>query len=110
MEIAIIGAGNVGKALAKSAVRAGHKVTLSSANPEHAEEAARATGAKSAPSNVEAVKDTEIVIVAVAYDKVGEGVPGVGDSGCGQGGVGGTHPFKLHSPPPGLSGPSSLPE
>src|SRR5438093_6001637 len=69
MEIAIIGAGNVGKALAKSAVRAGHKVTLSAANPEHAEEAARATGAKSARSNVEAVKDAEIVIVAVPYDK-----------------------------------------
>src|SRR2546426_4579021 len=78
MEIAIIGAGNVGKALAKSGVRAGHKVTLSSANPEHAEEAARATGAKSAPSNVEAAEDAEVVIEAAPDDQAGAGVPADG--------------------------------
>src|SRR3989442_15827358 len=98
MEIAIIGAGNVGKALAKSGVRAGHKVTLSSANPEHAEEAARATGAKSAPSNVEAVKDAEIVIVAVADDKLCAGVPGSGNSIGGKGGGGAPHPVNPPQP------------
>ena len=59
MKIAIIGAGNVGKALATSSVRAGHHVTLSAANPAHAAEAAQATGANAATSNVEAVKDAE---------------------------------------------------
>ena len=110
MEIAIIGAGNVGKALAKSAVRAGHKVTLSSANPEHAEEAARATGAKSAPSNVEAVKDAEIVIVAVPYDKLGEVFHGIGDSVDGKVVVDATNHVNLDSPGEVLSGPSTSEE
>ena len=39
MKVAIIGSGNVGKALAGSATRAGHKVTLAANNPAHAEEA-----------------------------------------------------------------------
>jgi 8-hydroxy-5-deazaflavin:NADPH oxidoreductase len=80
MKIAIIGAGNVGKALAKSAVRAGHSVTLSAQTPEHAAEAATGTGANAAPSNTEAVKDAELVIVAVPYDKLGEVFRGLGSS------------------------------
>ncbi|HEV2035513.1 MAG TPA: NADPH-dependent F420 reductase, partial [Candidatus Dormibacteraeota bacterium] len=80
MNIAIIGAGNVGKALAKSAVKAGHSVTLSAKTAEHAAEAAKATGAKAAHSNVEAVKDAELVIVAVPYDKLGEVFRDLGSS------------------------------
>jgi NADPH-dependent F420 reductase len=80
MEIAIIGAGNVGKALAKSGLRAGHKVTLSAHHPEHAAEAARETGARSAASNTEAVKGAELVIIAVPYDKLGEVFRGLGDA------------------------------
>jgi NADPH-dependent F420 reductase len=79
MEIAIIGAGNVGKALAKSGVRAGHKVTVSAHHPEHAAEAARETGATAATSNSEAVKNAELVIVAVPYDNLGEVFRGLGD-------------------------------
>jgi predicted dinucleotide-binding enzyme len=40
MDIAIIGAGNVGKALARSAVKAGHSVTISAKTADHAKEAA----------------------------------------------------------------------
>jgi NADPH-dependent F420 reductase len=80
MDIAIIGAGNVGKALAKSGLRAGHKVTLSAHHPEHAAEAARETGAEAAASNTEAVKDAELVIVAVPYDKLGDVFRGLGDA------------------------------
>jgi predicted dinucleotide-binding enzyme len=36
MKVAIIGAGNVGKALAKSSIRGGHTVTMSAAHPENA--------------------------------------------------------------------------
>src|SRR6202521_5211000 len=80
MHIAIIGSGNVGKALAKSGGKAGHKVTLSAANPEHPAEAARATGVHAAASNVEAVKDADLVIVAVPYDNLGEVFSGLGAS------------------------------
>lgn len=72
MKVAIIGAGNVGKALAASAHKAGHKVTISSHHAENAQEAAKAIGAHAASSNKEAVKDADLVIVAVPTDKVDE--------------------------------------
>jgi Predicted dinucleotide-binding enzymes len=80
MNIAIIGSGNVGKALAKAGVRADHKVTLSASNADHAAEAAKATGAHAARSNVEAVKDADVVIVAVPYDNLGDVFRGLGSS------------------------------
>jgi 8-hydroxy-5-deazaflavin:NADPH oxidoreductase len=80
MKIAIIGAGNVGKALATSALKAGHKVTLSAASPESAAEAAKATGAHAAKTNIDAVDDAELVIIAVPYDKLGEVFRGLGSS------------------------------
>ncbi len=43
MNIAIIGAGNSGGALAKSRVRTGHSVTLTSKDPSHAEAKATAS-------------------------------------------------------------------
>ena len=80
MRIAIIGSGNVGKALAKSGLRAGHHVTLSASNADHAAEAAKGTGAHVASSNIEAVKGADLVIVAVPYDKLGEVFRGLGES------------------------------
>ena len=65
MRIAIIGSGNVGTALATSTVRAGHAVTIASADPEGAAATARATGARSAASNKEAVAAADAVILAV---------------------------------------------
>ena len=55
MDIAIIGAGNVGRALATSFVRAGHTVTIASRDPEDAGSVAAATGATVAASNADAV-------------------------------------------------------
>ena len=67
MKVAIIGAGNVGRALATSITRAGHDVTLSARNPANAEEAAREIGASAAASNSAAVADAELVILAVPF-------------------------------------------
>jgi NADPH-dependent F420 reductase len=78
MKIAIIGSGNVGKALAKSGVKAGHTVTMTATSAEKAAEAAKASGAHAAQSNQEAVKDADLVIVAVPYDKLGEVFRGLG--------------------------------
>jgi predicted dinucleotide-binding enzyme len=44
MRIAILGSGNVGKALASSFTRAGHDVTLTASNPDNARAAASQTG------------------------------------------------------------------
>jgi predicted dinucleotide-binding enzyme len=78
MDIAIIGAGNVGTALAGALARAGHRVTISAKHPEHAASAAQATGAGSASTNKEAVAAGDLVILAVpgtAFDAI------VGDVG-----------------------------
>jgi predicted dinucleotide-binding enzyme len=67
MKVAIIGSGNVGKALAGSIVSSGHEVTLTASNPQHARDAAAATGAAVADSNASAAIDAQIVILAVPY-------------------------------------------
>jgi predicted dinucleotide-binding enzyme len=72
MQIAIIGAGNVGRALATSLTRAGHDVTITAPNVEHAADVANITGAQVAASNAEAADAAELVVLAVPADALGE--------------------------------------
>jgi predicted dinucleotide-binding enzyme len=65
MQIAVIGAGNVGTALSRAAVAAGHSVTIAAADAEHAAAAAAATGAVVAASNAEAAQGADLVVLAV---------------------------------------------
>lgn len=67
MKVAIIGAGNVGKALGTSLTRAGHEVTLAATSPESAKAAATQIGAASADNAAAAVTDANVVILAVPY-------------------------------------------
>jgi NADPH-dependent F420 reductase len=67
MNVAIIGAGNVGRALAASFTRAGHTVILSSHDPEHAAAAAAATGARSAATSAEAASAAQVVVLAIPF-------------------------------------------
>jgi NADPH-dependent F420 reductase len=84
MKVAIIGAGNVGKALATSITRAGHDVTLTAKNRERAAEAAREVGATSAEGNAAAVAAADLVILAIPFvgaadevtDDIRDGVAG----------------------------------
>jgi predicted dinucleotide-binding enzyme len=79
MQIAIIGAGNVGRALAGSLIRAGHDVTVSAAHEEHAQDAATQTGARAAASNQDAVSGAELVVLAVpatAFDELAAEIGG----------------------------------
>ena len=110
MKIAIIGSGNVGKALAKAGVKAGHKVTLSASKPEHAEAAAKATGARAASSNSEAVKDAELVIVAVPYDNLGEVFRGLGTAVDGKVVIDATNHVNVQNPREVLDGISNAEE
>jgi 8-hydroxy-5-deazaflavin:NADPH oxidoreductase len=110
MNIAIIGSGNVGKALAKSGIGAGHSVTLSASNPDHAAEAAKASGARAAASSLEAVKDAEMVIIAVPYDKLGEVFRGLGSSVDGKIVIDATNHVDLENPAAVLSEPSNAEE
>ena len=70
MNIAIIGAGNVGSALAGAFVRAGHQVTVASAGGESAAKLAAATGVHAATSNLDAVAGADVVVLAVAFPAV----------------------------------------
>jgi predicted dinucleotide-binding enzyme len=72
MDIAIIGTGNVGKALGSSLLRAGHSVTFSASTPEHAAEAASELRARAAASNNEAVAAADLVILAIPATSLGE--------------------------------------
>ena len=65
MRVAIIGVGNVGKALGSAAVAAGHSVVLTASDPAHAVAAAQAVGATAAASNAEAVRGADLVVLAV---------------------------------------------
>src|SRR3954447_8851229 len=70
MNIGIIGAGNVGQALAKASVRAGHTVTITATHAEEAGHVAAEVGARAAPSNADAVANADVVILAVPFDAV----------------------------------------
>ena len=98
MKIGIIGSGNVGKALARSGVRAGHEVTLSASHPEHAAAAAKETGANAATSTTDAVKDADLVVVAVPYDKLGEVFRGLGTSVDGKVVIDATNHINVQNP------------
>jgi NADPH-dependent F420 reductase len=68
MNIAIIGAGNVGRALATSFTRAGHTVRITSRDPEDAGAVATATGARTAESNAAAASTADMVVLAIPFD------------------------------------------
>lgn len=67
MNIAIIGAGNVGRALSSAFVRAGHTVVLASRDLEDAGSVAAATGATVVTSNAEAAAAADIVVLATPF-------------------------------------------
>ena len=94
MNIAIIGAGNVGKALTGSAIRVGHSVTVSSKNGESARQLAEETGARAAASDREAAEAADVVILAVPYGAVDEVLGDVGAALAGKVVIDATNPIK----------------
>ena len=68
MNVAIIGAGNVGSALVTAFTRSGHRVLVASHDPADALSLARATGARAAGSNAEAAAAADVVLLAVPFD------------------------------------------
>jgi predicted dinucleotide-binding enzyme len=70
MDVAIIGAGNVGTALAGSLTGGGHSVAITATTREKAERVAQETGARAAGSNREAAEASEVVILAIPHDAV----------------------------------------
>jgi len=94
MNIAIIGAGNVGKALGGSSTRAGHSVVFAAKDPEHAQAAAEQTGGRAAGSNREAAEAADVVVLAVPYPAVEAILDELGDALVGKIVVDVTNPFN----------------
>jgi 8-hydroxy-5-deazaflavin:NADPH oxidoreductase len=95
MKVAIIGAGNVGKALGTSISAAGHDVTITAKHPEHAQKTAKEIGAHSVDSPAEAVADADVVILAVPYVGAADEVSGdIRDRVAGKTIVDVTNPMK----------------
>ena len=95
MKVAIIGAGNAGKALGTSLTRAGHDVVISASSRDSAREAASAVGAGAAAGNAEAVRGAEIVVLAVPYVGAGEEVASeIADAAAGHVVIDATNPIK----------------
>src|SRR3954447_15575829 len=80
MQVAIIGAGNVGKSLARSIVEAGHAVTISSSDSADAEAVAASTGATAAATNAEAVRGADVVVLAVPTAAIEDVARNLGDA------------------------------
>jgi len=72
MKVAIIGAGNVGTALATSFARAGHDVIITSRDPEDAASAAAASGGRIVETNAAAAAEADVVIPAVSFASIAE--------------------------------------
>jgi predicted dinucleotide-binding enzyme len=84
MKVAIIGAGNVGKALTSSFTEAGHDVTIAATHPDHARDAATTLGAHAAKSNKQAVADADLVVLAVPATSLDSIAKEIGDDLAGK--------------------------
>lgn len=78
MKVAIVGYGNMGSALAKGLVKAGHQVTLTGKNPAKAGEVAGKTGAR-ALTGSEAAKDAEVIIATAPFPSQVEALKALGN-------------------------------
>jgi len=103
MNVAMIGAGNVGQALTKASDGAGHSVTIAATSREEAQEAAREVGGTAVGSNREAVANADLVILAVPFDAVESIVGELGNEIDGTVIIDVTNKFD----PAELSGPSN---
>jgi NADPH-dependent F420 reductase len=84
MKVAIIGAGNVGTALATSIARAGHDVIITSRDPEDAAAAAAGSGGRVAQTNAEAAAQADVVIPAVSFTDLAEVASEIAEQSAGK--------------------------
>ncbi|MBV9952194.1 MAG: NAD(P)-binding domain-containing protein [Acidimicrobiia bacterium] len=75
--IAVLGAGNIGATLARKWTAGGHAVTLAGRDPERLRDLAAGMGA-SAATHADAVRDAEVVLVALPGNAVAAVVGGLG--------------------------------
>jgi NADPH-dependent F420 reductase len=94
MKVAVIGAGNVGGAVARGVTAAGHEVVISAGHPDHARVLADKVGGTAAESNSAAARDADVVVLAVPYDAVDSVAADIRDVADGKVIVDATNPLK----------------
>jgi len=94
MKVAIIGAGNVGSALAGAVTAAGHDVVVSAAHAEHARALAEKIGGAAAESNQAAARDADVVVLAIPYGSMDSVATDIQDVADGKVIVDATNPMK----------------
>ena len=73
MKLAVIGSGNIGKAIGSWAAKVGYEVTFSAKNEDGAKAAAQVSGHSAKAANVRgAVETADLVLLAVPYGAVKE--------------------------------------
>ena len=107
MQIAIIGAGNVGTALTTALTRAGHKVTITSRDPNDAARVASTTGAATAPTIADAIVGADVVIPAVPFSSLPEIATQIDDAAAGKPVVDVTNRISFGSAGPDIDPTSS---
>jgi NADPH-dependent F420 reductase len=79
VEVAIVGTGNVGSALARTLSSSGHDIIVTATTSSEAEALAKEIGGRSPGSNVEAIRAAGIVILAVPYEVIASIIDEAGD-------------------------------
>ncbi len=79
MNIAILGAGNMGKGLAKRIAGAGEEVVLAARDQKKTAETAKPLGGKVTAAAPSAAQSADIIILAVPYGEAAAALGGVGD-------------------------------
>jgi 8-hydroxy-5-deazaflavin:NADPH oxidoreductase len=110
MKIAIIGAGNVGRAVARGVTRAGHSVSIAAAHPDHAEALASDVGGAAASDAAEAARDADVVVLAVPYAAAGDVARALGDTARGKVVVDTTNPVRADGSGLAVTGRSAAEE
>jgi NADPH-dependent F420 reductase len=92
--IAIIGTGNVGKAIGSGAAKAGYDVVFAGRDADKARTVAAAAGARTAPTAREAVAGADIVVLAVPYAAITEIAAEIAPVAAGKVVIDPTNPLK----------------
>jgi NADPH-dependent F420 reductase len=107
MEVAVIGAGRAGRGLANAFVGAGHSVTISARDPDHAQALAAETGARASADNKNAASAAELVVLAVPPDAIDDVLHDIGDDLDGKILIDVTNRLNFEDPATALDGSSN---
>lgn len=93
MKITVLGAGNVGGALARGIAQAGHSVVVTATELADARSVATEVGGIATTDLAQAARDSEVIVLAMPYDALGDVARQLGDAASGKVVIDATHPL-----------------